>query len=205
MTFGRYTLTATVTVPAGVPSAQADAPPVTTTAAQTAPSALTTITSQALAAGVYLLSWTVQLGTAAAAADVNNFGLYSPTGTQVAVSANTGTLAAFPQVPVVFTIPSGGATVYVKNIGNATATSVYTAWLTVTPLGSVEPGRGATVAWSGTGANPVAWAEPFAVTFLPGTPLWLDTAGPLYAAIGAGSLTAFRDGTDAVGHAALSN
>ena len=42
-------------------------------------------------------------------------------------------------------------------------------------------------------------------TFIEGTAILLDPAGLLYAAIRAGNLLAFRDGTDVVGHAALSN
>ena len=45
-------------------------------------------------------------------------------------------------------------------------------------------------------------------TFLQGSPLWLDTGGQLYSAIGSGNLRAWIDGTDDVGHghwAALSN
>jgi hypothetical protein len=37
-------------------------------------------------------------------------------------------------------------------------------------------------------------------TFLQGSPLWLDTAGSLYTAIGSGNLRAWIDGTDNVGH-----
>jgi len=48
-------------------------------------------------------------------------------------------------------------------------------------------------------------------TFLQGTVIYADSSGgtngpcQLYAAIGSSNLMAFRDGTDAVGHAALSN
>jgi hypothetical protein len=42
-------------------------------------------------------------------------------------------------------------------------------------------------------------------TWFAGQPLWLDSAGALYAAIGGGNLRAWIDGTDNVGHAALSN
>lgn len=38
-----------------------------------------------------------------------------------------------------------------------------------------------------------------------GQVIWADPAGELYTAIGAGNLRAFRDGTDDVGHAAISN
>ena len=42
-------------------------------------------------------------------------------------------------------------------------------------------------------------------TWFAGQPLWLDTAGPLYAAIGAGNLRAWIDGTDNVSHFGLAN
>lgn len=42
-------------------------------------------------------------------------------------------------------------------------------------------------------------------TFLQGTAIMLDPAGSLYAAIGAGNLAAWVDGTSNVGHAALAN
>ena len=42
-------------------------------------------------------------------------------------------------------------------------------------------------------------------TFLAGQAIVLDPAGPLFAAIGAGNLRAFTDGTDTVGHQATSN
>jgi hypothetical protein len=42
------------------------------------------------------------------------------------------------------------------------------------------------------------------VTFLSGTPLWLDSAGDLYALLAA-NVRAWIDGTDNVGHACLSN
>ena len=45
----------------------------------------------------------------------------------------------------------------------------------------------------------------FPQTFLSGTAIVLDPAGALYAAIGAGNLTAWIHGTSNVGHAALSN
>lgn len=43
------------------------------------------------------------------------------------------------------------------------------------------------------------------MTFLSGQAIVLDPAGALYAAIGAGNLTAWIDGTSNVGHQALSN
>jgi hypothetical protein len=45
----------------------------------------------------------------------------------------------------------------------------------------------------------------FAQTFLAGTAIVLDPAGPLYAAIGSGSLRPYVQGQDDVGHAALAN
>ena len=43
------------------------------------------------------------------------------------------------------------------------------------------------------------------VTFIKGTVIELDPAGPLFAAIGAGNLRAYVQGQDDSGHAALSN
>jgi hypothetical protein len=75
---------------------------------------------------------------------------------------------------------------------------------TTVPAGTataVSGGPG-TVSWAGPAG---AWAEGYPVTFRRNTVIMLDPAGSLYAAIGAGNLRAFTDGTDTVGHAALSN
>jgi hypothetical protein len=45
----------------------------------------------------------------------------------------------------------------------------------------------------------------FPQTFLAGTAIVLDPAGPLYALIGAGNLVPWTDGTSSVGHACLGN
>src|ERR1035441_6524466 len=80
MTLGRYVLTATVVIPAGVPSYSAAGPAATATGTTTAtPGAGTTVASEVLATGTFLLSWTATLQTAAAAGDANNFGLYNGT------------------------------------------------------------------------------------------------------------------------------
>lgn len=42
-------------------------------------------------------------------------------------------------------------------------------------------------------------------TYKQGQVIMLDPAGPVYAAIGAGNLRAYVQGTDDVGHAAISN
>ena len=198
MTLGRYVLTAAVTVPAGVPSYGAAGPASTTSGTTTAtPGALTVITSQVLGAGTFLLSWTATLATAAAAGDANNLGLYSGT-TLLAASVNAGTVGTYPQ-GASDTYLGAGATVAVKNIAAGSTGSVYSASLTATPLAGGD-NKGA-VAWTGAG-SPAGWtAGDFPVTFLAGTPLWLDNAGDLYALLSA-SLRAWIDGTDNVGHGA---
>jgi hypothetical protein len=63
---------------------------------------------------------------------------------------------------------------------------------TTVPAGTptaVSGGPG-TVSWAGPAG---AWAEGYPVTFRRGTPLLLDPAGPLYAAIGGSNLRAFTD------------
>jgi hypothetical protein len=206
VTFGRYVLTATVTVPAGVSSNPTTGPGVTTSAVTSAaPGAGTTVTTQTAGPGSFLVSWTATLQTAAAAGDANNFGLYNAA-VLLATSVNTGTLASFPQAAVITYLEASSA-VAVKNIGAGTAGSVYSASLTLTPLTSGDS-KG-TVNWSGPG-SPAGWSGGgFPVTFLAGTPLWLDTAGSLYTVLGgAANLRTWIDGQDNVGHgrwAALSN
>jgi hypothetical protein len=66
-----------------------------------------------------------------------------------------------------------------------------------------EPGTGGA---AGNGSAAVsAGIGYFGQTFIAGTTIMLDPAGPLYAAIGAGSLRAYVPGQDDVGHAALAN
>jgi hypothetical protein len=205
MALGRYVLTSDVTVPGGVPSYPAAGPGVTTSGTTSAaPGAGTSVaTTPSTGPGSVLLSWTVQLQTAAAAGDANNFGLYNGT-TLLATSVNAGTVGTYPQAAVAAYLEASAA-VAVENIGAGTAGSVYAATLTLTPLMAGD-NRG-TVNWTGPG-SPAQWSPgPFPVKFLQGTPLWLDTAGPLYALLGP-NVRAWIDGTDNTGHgrwAALSN
>lgn len=208
MALSRFVITATVTVPAGVFAPGAAGPPSTTgpTSSAAAPAAGTVITSQALAAGNYLCSWSGALSASAVAGDANNFGLYN--GAALAVtSVNPGAPGSFNFTGTVLAIPSGGATVAIKNIGVGSATTTYTATLTTALLTSIP---GATGGWAGPGAPP-GWAEGFPVTFIKGTAIYADsTAGStapqlLYQAIGAGNLRAFIDGQDTVGRDWLAN
>lgn len=206
MTFGRYVLTADVTVPAGVSSYPAAGPATAASGTTSAtPGAGTTVTSQALAAGTFLLSWTAVLQTAAAAGDANNFGLYNGA-TLLATSANAGATGTYPQAGATLYL-GASATAAIKNIGAGTTGSVYNASLTVTPLMTGD--NKGVVSWAGAG-SPAGWAAGgWPVAFKAGTPLWLDTAGVLYAALGgSANLRAWIDGQDNVGHgrwAALSN
>ncbi len=197
MSFGRYVLTADVTVLAGVAAWSAAGPATHSTGTTAAtPAAGVTVTSQALSAGTYLLSWTAQLETAAAAGDADNFGLYDGS-TLLATSVNPGTVGSYPQAAVGAYL-GAGATVAVETIAAGTTGSVYAGSLTVLPVMGGD-NRGA-VTWTGAGSPP-EWAPGgFPVLFLAGAPLWLDTAGPLYAALGAGNLRAWIDGTDDTGH-----
>lgn len=81
--------------------------------------------------------------------------------------------------------------------------------MTTVPAGTIttpvagEPATGGAAGFGSTSVS--AGVGYFPQTWLAGTAIVLDPAGAVYAAIGAGNLTAWRDGTDAVGHAALSN
>ena len=196
MTLSRYVLTATVTVPAGVatyPAAGPGSPSSGTTSAS--PGSGTSVTSQTAGPGTFLLSWTAQLETAAASGDADNFGLYNGS-TLLATSVNAGTVASYPQAPVSAYL-AASVTVAVKTIAAGSTGSVYAASLTITPLmGAADRD----VDWTGPG-SPAEWCVGnYPATFYAGTPLWLDSAGSLYAAIGSGNLRAWIDGTDDVGH-----
>jgi hypothetical protein len=82
-----------------------------------------------------------------------------------------------------------------------TATTTVSAG-TPAALAAGEPGTGAA---AGYGSAATTGGPLWDTTYAAGTPLLLDPAGPLYAAIGAASLRPFTDGQDTVGHAALSN
>jgi hypothetical protein len=196
MALGRYVLTADVTIPGGTSSYPAAGPAVTTSGTTSAtPTSGTTVTSQTAGPGNFLLGWTAQLETAAAGGDANNFGLYNGSAL-LATSVNAGTVASYPQSAVAAYLEAS-ATVAVKNIGAGSSGSVYNASLTVTPLSGGD-GKGA-VAWTGAG-SPAGWTPGgFPVTFLEGTPLWLDSAGELYALLST-NIRAWIDGTDNVGH-----
>jgi hypothetical protein len=77
---------------------------------------------------------------------------------------------------------------------------VLTASVTVA-AGTVTGGSFGTASSAGAAG---AWAEPWPVTFLAGTAIVLDPAGPLFTTIGSGNLRAWAD-TEAVGHAAAAS
>jgi hypothetical protein len=84
---------------------------------------------------------------------------------------------------------------------------VLTATVTV-PAGTaatVTAGEPATGAPAGPGNAATTGGPLYPATYIKGTPIVLDPAGALYAAIGAGNLRAYVQGQDDVGHAALAN
>jgi hypothetical protein len=175
MTFGRYVLTANVTIPwpatwSEVIQGQANSPVVT----PAVPSSTTAVTNgNPLPVLVTITGGTVSLVTVS--------------GATVATSS-----------PASAVVPSGGTV--------AVTYSAAPAWAWTTAELPQSGGSGMTAAVSATApAGGQAGVIP-QTTFLAGTPLWLDTAGQLYAALGGGTnLRAWIDGQDNVGHAALAN
>lgn len=90
---------------------------------------------------------------------------------------------------------------------------VVTQTVTISPSGTITAGTYGSA--STAPANTDQWNPLFPTTFLEGTPIYADSSAPtgagtgaqqLYQALNAVSaLRAFVDGTDDVGHAALSN
>jgi hypothetical protein len=79
---------------------------------------------------------------------------------------------------------------------------------TTVPVGTAAApvaGEPATGGVAGYGNAATTGGPLWPTVYRAGTPLLLDPAGSLYAAIGAGNLRAFTDGTDTAGHGALAN
>lgn len=104
-----------------------------TEASLVSPGAGATIASIAsVPVGVYTISWETQLIGAAAAADQDNFALFSGA-TQLAVSLNAGAAGQYPQTTVQFSLTSA-QTIAVKAVGAGTVGVTYAAQLAVTPV-----------------------------------------------------------------------
>jgi hypothetical protein len=84
---------------------------------------------------------------------------------------------------------------------------VLTSTVTVTPgtPATLTPGEPGTGGAAGYGSAATASGPLLPVTFIEGTAIVLDPAGAVYAAIGAGNLRAYVQGTDDRGGAALAN
>ncbi len=101
-----------------------------------APAAGAIITSVVPAgSGTYQIAWTVELVGAAAAADLNNFGLYAGA-TLLETSLNAAAAGQYPQVSVEHVNPFA-VTYAVKAIGAGTAGVTYAAQLAIQPITGV--------------------------------------------------------------------
>jgi len=117
-----------------------------------------------LVAGDYLVTWSVELDGAAAAADLNNFNLNNGA-SAVLVSDNPAAAGTYPQPGVVITVAAAG-TVSVKAVGAGTAGVGYSAQVEVSLLaggaiGSVLDGAQVVgVASTGQDQTDVQWMGP---------------------------------------------
>lgn len=89
------------------------------------------------------------------------------------------------------TVPAGAFTADVITGGTPSTTT-----------GAGAPADFGTGSWAQSAGHYESGAG---ATWYAGQVIWADPAGKLFTAIGAGNLRAFTDGTDAAGHAALSN
>jgi hypothetical protein len=104
-----------------------------TEAALVSPGAGATIASIAnVPAGVYTISWSVQLIGAAAAADQDNFQLFSGA-TLLSTSLNAGAAGQYPQTAVQFSLTSQ-QTIAVKALAAGTVGVTYAVQLSVVPV-----------------------------------------------------------------------
>lgn len=172
MTFGRYVLTADVTIPW---------PATWSEIIQGA--ANTPVTTPAIATATTF--------------DNGN-------GIPVAVTVAGGTVTAITVNGTATGLTSG--TVIVSYPGTVALT--YTGSPTWTWSAAVLPQSGSSSMTAAVSATAPAGGQAGTIpefTWFAGQPLWLDTAGQLYAAIGSGNLRAWIDGQDDVGHWGLSN
>lgn len=130
-----------------------------------APAAGATIASvTGLVAGDYLVTWSVELDGAAAAADLNNFVLTNAA-VNVLQSDNPAAAGTYPQLGVVITVAAGG-TVAVKAVGAGTAGVGYSAQLTVALLAGgaignvLDGGQVVGVVSTGQDQTDVQWMGP---------------------------------------------
>lgn len=84
-----------------------------------------------------------------------------------------------------------------------TATVTIAAGTAIATPTAGEPGTGGAAGFGNAGIS--AGFAPWPQTFTEGQAILLDPAGPLFTAIGSGNLRAYMQGTDDVGHGALSN
>lgn len=176
MTFARYVLTATVTIPWPATWSQ-------------------------------IIAGAANTPVAAPAVPASTVAADNGAGIPVAVTVAGGTVTVIAVNGTATGLTSG--TVVVPYPGTITLTySAAPAWAWA-PAVLPASGSSSMTAQVSAAAPPTGQAGTIPqTTFLAGTPLYLDTAGQLYAAIGAGNLRAWIDGTDDVGHgrwAALSN
>lgn len=95
------------------------------------------VTSPLLAAGTYIVSWSVGLeGTPAAGTDNDNFQLRANAATQ-ATSLNLGAVGEYPQQQQTLNLTSSG-TIVIRAVAAGTAGAIYRAQLVITPVEAVS-------------------------------------------------------------------
>lgn len=148
-----------------------------------APAAGATIASIAgLAAGDYLVTWSVELDGPAAAADLNNFQVMNGAAA-VLKSDNPGAAGNYPQPGVVVTVAAGG-TISVQAVGIGTAAVGYSAQLVVSLLAGgaignvLDGGQVVGVVSTGQDQTDVQWMGDYGIEVLTSVAI-LATVGKL--------------------------
>lgn len=198
MALNRYVVTGTVNLAGSVPGAGTSV--LVDGVTSTGPASGTPIaTTATLPGGMYEVTVTIMLSGTVTFADANNTQL--KVGSTVVGPLDNQGSAEFDNVnePTLVEVPPAGAAISVTTVGAGSGTAAYYAQINVTPA---VPAEGP----AGSGETPEGSAAPlWNTTLLPGTAIVLDPAGALFALIGGGNLRAYTQGTDDVGHAALSN
>jgi hypothetical protein len=169
----------------------------------------------------YVLTANVTMPWPATWSEIIQGGANSP---MAAPAVPASTVAAGNGYPLPALVTITGGTVTVVAVGTATMATSSPASVIVPVGGTITLTYSAAPTWTWTTAElPQSGSSSMVVavsatapaggqagtipqfTWRTGQPILLDPAGLLYAALGAGNLRAWIDGTDAVGHSGISN
>lgn len=128
-------------------------------------------------AGLYQVTWTVELEGTVSATDIDNFRLHvNGVGNPFANSLNPGAVGVFPQMPVNEVIGTTGVSIQTVNAG--TVGAIYSAHMSLTPIPNPVLGNAVVLSHR---PEPLQQSTPIGWTLAAGQVVKYQAAQPLYA------------------------